>query len=312
MRYAVVFKTYTWDAFVERQASRCRAAAGAGDFYISMDETNNKLGDIPFDRIVRTSNAKLVARGFADRFEQGSLIWWNADYVHYEFHELYPDYDYYVFVEYDVIVQGDLGPMVERIASLGADFTALPLSAREADYFWTLPHRQVYAPGDIRAALACISIFSPRALTMLARRRRDMAADPAIKYWPLGELFVPTEIDRAGYKTYSLADLGDTSRYLWFPPILEQDVGDGKGPAFLHPVLDHHRYIRSIINNCMRFRSFVYARSQMYRSLSRFPKADYANLLLPAARRRLRMSLDIKLKRTRLRLAMLGRRSLGN
>src|ERR1700742_4753961 len=100
MRYAVIFKTYTWDSFVHRQASRCRAATGDGDFFIMVDETNRSIGDIPFERVVRTTNAQLVSFGLANRFEVGSLIWWNADYPHYQFQDQYPDYDYYVFVEY--------------------------------------------------------------------------------------------------------------------------------------------------------------------------------------------------------------------
>ena len=45
-RCAVVFKTYAWDGFVERQARRLAEAAGALDFYISVDETNGPVGPI--------------------------------------------------------------------------------------------------------------------------------------------------------------------------------------------------------------------------------------------------------------------------
>jgi hypothetical protein len=37
-RCTVVFKTYAWDGFVERQGLRLAGAAGALDFYVSVDD----------------------------------------------------------------------------------------------------------------------------------------------------------------------------------------------------------------------------------------------------------------------------------
>ncbi len=295
--YAVVFKTYSWDGFVERQARRCQAAAGSGDFYISIDETNGTVGPVPFDRVVRTNNADLIALGFADRYEKRALLWWNPDYVHYQFQELYPKYDYYVFVEYDAAIQGDLDSIVDRVAALNADFVALPLDTSSDKYFWTLPHRQVYSLEEIKAALMCISIYSPRALKMLAERRRSMAADSQTRYWPIGEVYLATEIGRAGYNAHSLEEFGDTSRYLWFPPILEDDIPKSTASAFLHPILDKKRFIQSVINNNMYFRSFLYWKSSMYQKLARFPKRDYYPYLPAAARLRVKVSLQEKRKR---------------
>src|ERR1700734_4003125 len=49
LRCAVVFKTYAWDEFVERQAHRLADAAGALDFFVSVDESNGPVGPIPFE-----------------------------------------------------------------------------------------------------------------------------------------------------------------------------------------------------------------------------------------------------------------------
>ena len=175
MRYAVIFKTYTWDGFVHRQASRCHAASGDGDFFIMVDETNGSIGDIPFERVVRTTNAQLVSFGLANRFEVGSLIWWNADYPHYQFKNQYPDYDYYVFVEYDAVIYGGIGYIVERAAALTADLVTLPIGTPKHEWFWTKFHRQAYRLAELQGSLNCVAVFSNRALTMLERRRREMA-----------------------------------------------------------------------------------------------------------------------------------------
>ena len=314
MRYAVVMKTYAWDAFVHRQAARCEAAAPSGDFFLSIDETNGSVGAVPFPRVIRTSNAEILGMGFAGRSEHGAMLWWNADYAHYQFRALHPEYDYYVFVEFDAVVQGNLDAIVAQVAERNLDFVALPVREKGADYFWTLPHLQTYRAEEMAPALICISISSARALDRLASRRREMGSDDTLRYWPAAEVFVGTEIARAGYSFCSLDQFGDASRYVWFPPVLEQDVPEQPGPAFFHPVLDQARYIRSIINNNTHFRSFLYWRSTMYRKLSRFSRQEYASLLPGAARRRLRMSLKLKFERTRLRLtkALNARSSRGD
>lgn len=121
--YAVVFKTYTWDDFVCRQAQRCARATGRGEFYISLDETNGSCGQPSFGRLIRTSCAEMIALGLPDRFEHGSLLWWNADYAHYHFYSMHPEYDYYVFVEYDATVCGEFDAVVGDAVARGADMT---------------------------------------------------------------------------------------------------------------------------------------------------------------------------------------------
>jgi len=300
MRYAVVFKTYAWDAFVHRQASRCQAATGSGDFFVSVDETGGPVGPVPFDRVVRTRNAEITALGFADRFEKGSLLWWNPDYVHYQFQERHPEYDYYVFVEYDVVVRTSIERMVERMAAQRADLVALPPRTPKQEWFWTIYHRQTYSFEALQGSLICMTAFSRRALQMLARRRREMTGDAAVRFWPIAEVFIPTEIARAGYRSMSLAEFGGVDQYQSFPPVLEDDLAGTGGDAVLHPVLDRDRYVTAMLKSTARFRSFLYPRSRMWRSLARFPRQEYLPKLYGAAYRRLRMSLKEKYQRRRL------------
>lgn len=301
MRYAVIFKTYAWDAFVHRQASRCEAAAGSGDFFVSVDETSGPVGPVPFARVVRTSNAEITALGFADRFEKGSLLWWNPDYVHYHFAERHPEYDYYVFVEYDAVVRTSIGRMVEQMAAQQADLVDLPRRTPKQDWFWTLYHRQTYAFEELQGSLICVTAFSRRALQMLARRRREMAGDGAVRFWPMAEVFIPTETARAGFHSMSLAEFAPVDQYQWFPPVLEDDLAGAGGDSFLHPVLDRDRYVAAMLKSTARFRSFLYPRSRMWQSLMRFPKHEYLPMLYGAAYRRLRMSLKEKVQIRRLR-----------
>ncbi|HEX4068437.1 MAG TPA: hypothetical protein VHZ09_20625 [Acidobacteriaceae bacterium] len=280
-RCAVVFKTYAWDGFVERQARRLAEAAGPLDFYVSVDETGGPVGPIPFERVIRFTCDDLAAAGLPMRFGVGGVLWWNPDYAHYQFLDQHPDYDSYLFVEYDCAVQGSLQRFVERAISRGADLVALPIARPVEKWHWMPYQRDAYPAGEVKLALLNVCFLSSRALKLLQHRRIAMNSDSSSRAWPSSEVFVPSEIARAGMTWISLADFGDVSRYDWFPPLMEGDLKPREGDAFLHPVLDRRRYISSILHN-----RGVLPPGELGRALSRFRREEYAQLLWPAARRR--------------------------
>jgi hypothetical protein len=296
---AVVFKAYSWDGFVERQARRLAEVSGAMDFYVSLDETGGPAGPVPFERVVRFTCADLEAGGLAMRSPVGGVLWWNPDYAHYQFLEQCPHYDYYLFVEYDCVVQCSLEELVQRAASRGADLVAFPMDSVFQEWHWTPYQRNVYPPEKIGRALLCVSLYSSRSLKMLHRRRLEMSADPSVSEWPNSELFVPTEVLGAGMTWLPLEDFGDVSRYVWFPPKLDEDLPAYKGNAFLHPVLDRRRYLSSMLDN----RGSL-ARGELNRALSRFSRGEYARLVWQSTRKG-----GVKALRHKLKKKMVGVRS---
>jgi hypothetical protein len=278
-RCAVVFKTYAWDGFVERQARRLAGAAGALDFYISVDETNGSVASIPFERVVRFTCADLAAAGLPMRYSVGGVLWWNPDYAHYQFLGRYPDYDYYLFVEYDCVAQCSLEQFVLGAASRWADFVALTITQPFDRWHWMPYQRDVYPPGEVRLALLNVCLFSSAALKLLRQRRLSMGSDPFMHSWPSSEVFVPTEVVQAGMTWLSLADFGDVSHCDWFPPTMEEDLRTADGDAFIHPVLDRRRYVSSMLYNRGSLPP-----GELDRALARFQREEYANLIWPAAR----------------------------
>ena len=107
-------------------------------------------------------------------------------------------------------------------------------------------------------------------------------------------MFVPTEVVRAGMTWLSLADFGDVSHYDWFPPTMEEDLAPGDGDTFLHPVLDRRRYVASVLNN-----RGALPPGELDRALFRFRREEYAKLIWPAARSRVRRRIQHKLVRWR-------------
>jgi hypothetical protein len=278
---AVVFKAYAWDAFVERQAQRLAEAAGSLDFYVLIDETGGHVGPIPFERVIRFTCADLQAAGLAMRFPVGGVLWWNPDYAHYHFLEQCPNYDSYLFVEYDCVVQCSLEQFVDRAVSRGADLVALPISRPFNLWHWMPYQRDVYPAVENKLALLNVCFFSSAALKRLQQRRLAMKSDPSVRSWPSSELFVPSEVVRAGMKWVSLAEFGDVSQYDWFPPTMEEDLRSSDGDAFLHPVLDRRRYIASVLHNRGSLPP-----GELDRALSRFNRAEYAKLIWPGIRQR--------------------------
>jgi hypothetical protein len=296
-RCAVVFKAYAWDGFIERQAQRLAQAAGPLDFYISLDETGGPAGPIPFERVVRFTCADLAAAGLPMRFEAGGVLWWNPDYTHYQFLAQYPDYEYYLFVEYDCVVQCSLEQFAMRAVSRGADLVAFPILSPVDAWHWMPYQSGVYPADEVKLALLNVCFLSARALALLQQRRLAMNSDPAVRKWPSSEVFVPSEVVRAGMTWLSLADFGDLSHYNWFPPTMEEDLRPGDGDAFLHPVLDRRRYIASMLNN----RGSLLP-GELRLALSRFRREEYAKLIWPAERDRTLRWARHKLLRLRERL----------
>jgi hypothetical protein len=296
-KHAVIFKTHAWDDFVVRQFERYRAAIGQGDLYIIADETNGPIGEIPHDRVIRTCNAELLALGLADAFAKGGLLWWNTDYPNYLFYDLHRDYDYYMFVEYDTCMNLDIDAFLAAIANQECDFVSLPTRQPKQNWYWTKFHQTVYNYDEMHSSLNCISLYSNRAMQRLLDRRREMAKAyqaKQFKLWPGNEVFIATEIARAGYRTASLEDFGDATHYEWHPPILEEDLPNHSRATFLHPVLDRDRYIESVLKFEFDLSSYFVASSPLRRRLSRFPMRSY----LPRLPRAFRRQVLVKLRQS--------------
>ena len=249
---------------------------GAMDFYVLMDETAVYHS---------ASDSALPALILKPRVWRCGLPWAECcggiPTTHtITFCDSGTGYDHYLFVEYDCVVQCSLESFVARAISQDAGLVALPISRTFDQWHWTPYQRDVYPAGENKLALLNVSLFSSAALKLLHQRRLAMNVDPSVVSWPSSELFVPSEIVRAGMKWISLADFGDVSNYDWFPPTLEDDLRPGQGDTFLHPVLDRRRYIVSILQNKGSLPA-----GELKRALARFPREEYAKLIWPAARK---------------------------
>lgn len=293
---AVVLKSYMWNDFISRQLNRLLSGSGTLDVYLSIDETAGSAGPVPYDKVLRTNQGEMLELGLADRYEKGSLLWWNADYTHYQVLNVIPDYDYYLFVEYDACILGSIAEFANAAILSGVETVFHPRDDLDG-WWWTRFHKNLYSSEEFRGALNCVLMHSNRALRYLWQRRREMSRRTDIDFWPLSETFVPTELHRGGFATAPLSRFGDLSRYHWFPPILEDDL-DMLGvqePAFVHPVRDKAGYIASLLANTHAVKDYFLPGSPMRQALARFPGEVTRGRLYRAALARGRTALRERL-----------------
>lgn len=250
-RYAVIFKAFGMDDFIQRRLAKVVASAPSADVYLMVDETKGSVGAVDFPNVIRCHEADLTHLGFADVSER-SLFWYNADYLLYYFQHLYPFYDFVVMVEYDAVPNKNLDDIVEKCREQSVDFVGQPIERPPEAYWWTSTLLRYYRRAQVRPYLICAAVFSARAIRHLAecRLNQGRSYDRAdASQWPIGEAFVGTELAVAGFRVRNLSAFGQLTRYDWWPPVHERELIDCGEQVFIHPVLNGRRYIKSIFKS---------------------------------------------------------------
>ncbi len=293
-RTAVIFRTHFWDAFAQRQFDRLLAVAQGTTVFVLVDETNGPVAGIDHPRVVRVTEAGLLAMGLA-RAGEGNLLWFNGDYPLYRFAELHPDYDIYVQLEYDVLIHQPIAALAARMQEKGVDYVGLTKGEPVDEWFWRGTMAQAYPAPAVRKHLICLCAFSAAALRHLWQARLAHAEAwraGTLTVWPFCEGFIPTELATAGFALGELSDFGGTQTYDHWPPYLEADVPVLADQTFVHPVLDEARFIASLHKYRIGLAGYLNPVSQFHRKLRRLPPRRYASALATSfatkARRTLR------------------------
>ena len=280
-RYAVIFRTHFWDAFVDRQFRRLQRSVGAGDIFVLVDETRGHVAGIPGEHVFRLTDGQILDAGYVAAGE-GSIQWFSGDVPLYLFRQAHPDYQYYLQLEYDVNVHIAVDDVIARVARDGVDIVALERRDTPPDWHWMHTLRGVYPEAEATHRLICLSVFSDRALDGLSAERLAQAArfrageQPS---WPFCEAFIPIEGKRQGLKLAELSAYGDVDQYDWWPPHPESDLPSLERHAFVHPILDQPRFTASMLKY-PNVRALFGPTSQFHRRLRRLGMSDYLRVIL--------------------------------
>jgi hypothetical protein len=277
MTYAVLFKIYFLDAFVVRQLERLRDRVGEGHVYVIVDETRGEVGPIPHDRVIRVTEDEMFEAGFENGPSGQSMFWYNSDYSLFCLFDRHPAYDYYVTVEYDAVINGDIDQLAAAVAASGLDFVGEKIKKPMSEWPWAKTCRELYAPESILGYLSPIAFYTPGAIQALRDSRLKMSARfraGEISQFPLSEAFIPTELGVQGFRLGNLSDFGDATKLDWWPPTDEAELGDFPDCVFIHPVLQGVRYVDSLLRTDQLRRLFA-PDSVVRAKLARLPPRDY-------------------------------------
>ena len=205
--YVIVFRVHFWDDFARRQFSRLQEQAGNADIYILVDETRGPVTGIEHDKVLRITERDIIAQGFA-RAGEGGLFWFNGDYPFYYFRRLFAGYRYYLCLEYDVVFNVATDVFMRQVIADGTDFVGLTKGDAPPQWQWSHTCLDTYRLEDVRSQLISLSVFSGRALDVLAARRLELSRTHREgDAWPYCEGFVPTELALAGMTNYGALTL---------------------------------------------------------------------------------------------------------
>jgi hypothetical protein len=280
-RACIIFRTHFWDDFVQRQFDRLLAVSNGIDVFVLVDETNGPIVGIAHRNVVRMTESDCLAMGFAQAGE-GNLLWFNGDYPLYYFAALQGAYDYYLQLEYDVVIDQPVAATIAKAAAEGVDYVGLTKGEPVHEWFWLKTCADAYDLADIRHQLICLSLFSARALNHLASRRLAQSRQyesGTLRSWPMCEGFIATELHKGQFVCRELSDFGDTSLYDHWPPFLETDLQRPHAKGFIHPVLDQERFITSLHKYHVGLLGYLNPTSLFHRKLRRLPPRRYAAVL---------------------------------
>ena len=280
--FAVIFRTHFWDDFAQRQFDRLLSQVEKGHVFVLVDETNGRVEGIRHDRVVRLAEQDVIDMGFP-RAGTGNMLWFNGDYPLYYFFKQHGSYDYYLQLEYDVVLNTSVDRLVSRAAADGVDFIGLTKGEPVQEWYWLSTFRDFYDLTDVQYKLICISLFSRGAMQALAARRLAMAGRlqrSEVQAWPFCEGFIATEMERDDFVSAELSQYVNTDTYDSWPPFVESDLSHMTDHPVIHPVLDQERYISSLLKFKVGLAGYMNVNSLFHRKLRRLPVAIYLKTLV--------------------------------
>jgi hypothetical protein len=194
-RPVVAFRTHIWSEEVARLARRLRHFSPGAAFTLLMDETNGVLPAENFTKLSHTADFSALG---LPAHPAKDMLWFNADYPLYLLRRAYPQASHFAMVEYDVAVNTDIMPMLQRARDEAIDLIVSDIGPSAPPWFWHDSIKQHYA-APLRAFLPFM-VISARAIDVLYQERRRIAAQWAIspaspmEDWPYGEAFIPSAV----------------------------------------------------------------------------------------------------------------------
>ena len=283
MKCVILFRTHIWDDFIQRQFLRLPKNTSY-DIAILANNTDGlcpPVEDFPF--VIFTLD-DLLKMGLEAGPEK-NIVWWNADYPLYYYASLFPDYDYYILCEYDVVINCDFEQLILSLHSGEKDIVAITSRSPLEECVYIRSAEGVYLYENIKKTYFPFAIFSKKSVAFLYNKRLSLTKkyrEKKIQNWPHCELFVGTEAAASNLQVAQLTEYGKADFFSHYPPVLEECLPYLMDQAYIHPVLDSKRFLLSTIHYEGRPERFLNPFSKFHRTLRSFPFRFYLGPLCKA------------------------------
>jgi hypothetical protein len=207
-RQAVAFFTHLFDPLVERRYRKLKADIGdqAQVFILAQVGTPirsdfiNETYFFDYDRL-RSGAPKLIG---------DQVIPGNAHLVALDFYRNNPDFEFYWFIEYDVVFTGNWSALLRAVRNDSADLLASHIRSFEEEPAWTW-WESLELPGYTREPSARLRAFFP--VYRISRAALQAVDDRVKKGWSGHfEGLIPCAVQSA---SLSISDIGGTGT--WTP-----------------------------------------------------------------------------------------------
>lgn len=244
----VAFRTHFWDNDIALSARNLAGAAKDLTFCVIADETRGILSVPSIYQKISHNN------DFGDldlpSYPGPQTLWYNADYPLYRLRKSFPNAEYYIMVEFDVVVNIDITTLIRRIAGDGIDMVVADFREATAEWGWadTLDHFFK----DKYQCLLPFLVVSARAVDFLLDLRKEHALKVGDvvrnEDWPYCEGFVASAIkNNSSFKIGSLGSYVNLSYFTHWPPISAISPLNFINNTINHPVLMKKAFINKIL-----------------------------------------------------------------
>lgn len=230
----VALRTHFWNETAVFLARKLYGSTPSCDFIVLCDETNRTIDTVPFEKLSHTSDMSTL--GLPAWPPGVNNLHFNGDYPLYVMREKYPDYDFYLMVEADAIINIDIERLLfhcckEKIDVLG--------EVDEIDIHGTnLYHKSArkWFPITAKVFFPIVGL-SGRFIDDLYKMRMAIINDGGSpEDWPYCEVFLGSMVVCSQVKRLQLSDFADIKKYCFMQHKYIHDVNVNKWGTICHPV----------------------------------------------------------------------------
>ncbi len=234
----VAFRTHVWTDYVASVAHDLRDACDGLRFVVVADQSAGEYDCPGFETVAHTNDMS----GFGlPQTPAHRTLWFNADYPLYFLREWFPETEFFVMLENDVVASADLGEIFRDAHRSGIDLLATHVEEAPPNWSWRKTTARLEEP--VRRAWVQVLGVSARGVDALLAGRRALVEhdDGTEANWPYCEAFIPSTLSPAnGYSVRDLRAYHQDVDFAYFSALSTHAYEDPRihGPnGIAHPVL---------------------------------------------------------------------------